>query len=265
MKNIKKILACSLALLMLLVCIGCNNADNGDKNVLTLATSADFPPYEFVDEEGNYAGIDIEVAGLIAEKLGMTLQVENMDFNSIVTSVASGKYDIGMAGLTVSEERLESVNFTDSYAKGVQVIIVKEGSPIITVDDLYATGATYKVGVQLSTTGDIYFSTDIDDGKTTCTVEQFKSGADAVLALNNGQIDCVLIDNEPAKSFVKANAGLKILDTEYANEDYAICLSKENTELLEKVNGALKELIADGKLQEIVDKYIPAESDEAAA
>jgi len=263
MKNIKKILACSLALVMLLLCIGCNKAD--DANVLTLATSADFPPYEFVDEEGNYAGIDIEVAGLIAEKLGMTLQVENMDFNSIVTSVASGKYDIGMAGLTVSEERLESVNFTDSYAKGVQVIIVKEGSPITTVDDLYATGATYKVGVQLSTTGDIYFSTDIDDGKTTCTVEQFKSGADAVLALNNGQIDCVLIDNEPAKSFVKANAGLKILDTEYANEDYAICLSKENTELLEKVNGALKELIADGKLQEIVDKYIPAESDEAAA
>jgi len=257
MKNIKKILACSLALVMLLLCIGCNKAD--DANVLTLATSADFPPYEFVDEEGNYAGIDIEVAGLIAEKLGMTLQVENMDFNSIVTSVASGKYDIGMAGLTVSEERLESVNFTDSYAKGVQVIIVKEGSPITTVDDLYADGATYKVGVQLSTTGDIYFSTDIDDGKTTCSVEQFKSGADAVLALNNGQIDCVLIDNEPAKSFVKANAGLKILDTEYANEDYAICLSKENTELLEKVNGALKELIADGKLQEIVDKYIPAE------
>ena len=190
----------------------------------------------------------------------MELEVVNMDFNSIVSSVATGKYNIGMAGLTVTEDRLESVDFTDSYAKGVQVVIVPENSPITSVDDLYAEGADYTVGVQLSTTGDIYFSGDIDDGKTTCSISQFKVATDAILALTTGKVDCVIIDNEPAKKFVEQNEGIKILDTEYANEEYAICVSKDDqTGLRDSINTALAELKEEGKLQEIVDKYITAE------
>ena len=253
----KKILICAFLLCIALTFIACGQTK--DENVLILATNANFPPYESVDEEGNYIGIDIEASKLIAEKLGMTLQVENMDFDSIIPSVATGKCDIGMAGLTVTDERKKSVSFSDTYATGVQVVIVKDGSPITTVDDLYAEGVSYKVGVQLSTTGDIYFSDDIDNNNTTCSIERFKNGADAVLALSNGQIDCVIIDNEPAKSFVRSNTGLHILDSEYTNEDYAICTSLENTELLEKINAALKELTEDGSLKKIIDKYIPAE------
>ena len=237
---------------------GCGKTDD-DGAKLVLATSADFPPYEYI-EGSEYAGIDIEIAGLIAEKLGRELVVENMNFNSIINAVESGKADIGMAGLTVNEDRLQFVDFTDSYATGVQAIIVPENSPIKSVDDIYADGAAYKFGVQLSTTGDIYISTEINDDKTlNGTVEQYTTGAEAVAALVAGKIDCVVIDNEPAKSFVAANEGLKVLDSEYAVEDYAICLAKGNTELLEQVNTALDELKAEGKIDSIINKYIPAE------
>lgn len=261
----KKILAIvmSLALVagvfMLAGCGSDKDAENNEKKTLTLATSADFPPYEYVGDDGEYAGIDIEVSKLIAEKLGYELKVENMDFNSVITSVQNGKADIGMAGLTVTPDRLKSVAFTDSYATGVQVVIVKEGSPIKTVDDLYAEGAQYRIGVQLATTGDIYISDDIADKKMSCTVEEYKAGADAVAALVAGKLDCVVIDNEPAKSFVAANDGLTILDTEFVTEDYAICIAKENTELCTSINNALKELIADGSVKKIQDKYIKAD------
>lgn len=258
----KKILALVMAVLLVagvFALAGCGKTEDDGAAKLILATSADFPPYEYI--EGNdYAGIDIEIAGLIAEKLGRELVVENMNFNSIINAVETGKADIGMAGLTVSPERLESVDFTDSYATGVQAIIVPENSPIKTVEDIYAEGAAYKFGVQLSTTGDIYISTEINDDKTlNGTVEQYTTGAEAVAALVAGKIDCVVIDNEPAKSFVAANKGLKVLDTEYAVEDYAICLAKENAELLTQVNTALAELKAEGKVDSIINKYIPAE------
>ena len=259
-KIMKKIIAIVMSLVLfagVAMLAGCGKKE--EKKTLILATSADFPPYEFVGDDGAYAGIDIEVSKLIAEKLGMELQVENMDFNSVISSVQTGKADIGMSGITVTDERKQSVDFTDSYATGVQVIIVKEGSAIKTVDDLYVTGAKYKIGVQLATTGDIYISGDIEDKKMSCSVEEYKTGADAVAALVAGKIDCVVIDNEPAKSFVAANSGLKILDTEYVTEDYAICVSKENTELRDQINTALKELIADGSVQKVVDKYISAE------
>ena len=258
----KKILALVMAALLVVgvfALAGCGKTEDNGGAKLILATSADFPPYEYIDGNG-YAGIDIEIAGLIAEKLGRELVVENMNFNSIINAVETGKADIGMAGLTVSPERLESVDFTDSYATGVQAIIVPENSPIKTVEDIYADGAAYKFGVQLSTTGDIYISTEINDDKTlNGTVEQYTTGAEAVAALVAGKIDCVVIDNEPAKSFVAANKGLKVLDTEYAVEDYAICLAKENSELLEQVNTALAELKAEGKVDSIINKYIPAE------
>lgn len=258
----KKIFALVMAVILVagvFALAGCGKTEDEGSAKLILATSADFPPYEYI--EGNdYAGIDIEIAGLIAEKLGRELVVENMNFNSIINAVQTGKADIGMAGLTVSPERLESVNFTDSYATGVQAIIVPENSPIKTLEDIYAEGAAYKFGVQLSTTGDIYISTEINDDKTlNGTVEQYTTGAEAVAALVAGKIDCVVIDNEPAKSFVAANKGLKVLDTEYAVEDYAICLAKENAELLTQVNTALAELKAEGKVDSIINKYIPAE------
>lgn len=257
----KKILALVMAVIVvagIFTLAGCGK-NEGTDNKLILATSADFPPYEYMDGS-DYAGIDIEIAGLIAEKLGLELQVENMNFNSIIDAVQAGKADIGMAGLTVNEDRLQSVNFTDSYATGVQAIVVPENSPIKTVEDIYAEGAAYKFGVQLSTTGDIYISTEINDDKTlNGTVEQYTTGAEAIAALVAGKIDCVVIDNEPAKSFVAANKGLKVLDTEYAVEDYAICLAKDNTELLEDVNKALAELKADGTIDKIIAKYIPAE------
>lgn len=259
----KKIISLVLAFAMTISLSACSSSENsGDTQTkkLTLATSADFPPYEYVADDGSYAGIDVEIAGKIAEKMGMELEVVNMNFNSIVASVSTGKYDMGMAGLTVTEDRLQSVDFSDPYANGVQAIIVKEGSEIESVDDLYAEGASYKVGAQISTTGAIYFATDIEDGLTTCTLQEFNTGADAILALSSGKIDCVIIDNEPAKSFVATNEGLKILDTEYTNEDYAICVAKGNTELLDKINAALQELIDDGTVQSIIDKYIPADA-----
>ena len=259
----KKIISLVLAFAMAISLSACSSSENsGDTQTkkLTLATSADFPPYEYVADDGSYAGIDVEVAGKIAEKMGMELEVVNMNFNSIVASVSTGKYDMGMAGLTVTEDRLQSVDFSNPYANGVQAIIVKEGSEIESVDDLYAEGASYKVGAQISTTGAIYFATDIEDGLTTCKLQEFNTGADAILALSSGKIDCVIIDNEPAKSFVAANEGLKILDTEYTNEDYAICVAKGNTELLDKINAALQELIDDGTVQSIIDKYISADA-----
>lgn len=261
-KFMKKLLSLGLVLVlsvsMLCACGGNKEAEKTEKKpVLTMATNAEFPPYEYMEGE-KIVGIDVEIAQAIADKLGMELKIDNILFDSIVPAVATGKADIGIAGMTVSDERKESVDFTDSYATGVQVVIVKEGSDIKDVKDLTKKGANNKVGVQMGTTGDIYCSDDIE-GEGFGTVQKFDAGADAVQALATGKIDCVVIDNQPAKEFVKANEGLKILDTEYAVEDYAIAIAKGNTELKEKVNKALQELIADGSVQKILDKYITAD------
>ena len=221
---------------------------------LTMATEATFPPYEYYDGDA-IVGIDVEVAQAIAAKLGMELEVTDIAFDSIIPGIQTGKYDMGMAGMTVTDERKEQVNFSDSYATGVQVVIVKDDSPITSVDDLFADGASTVVGTQAGTTGFIYATSDIEDAGLG-TVKSFGKTTDAVEALKNGQVDCVILDNEPAKALVAANEGLHILDTEYAVEDYAIAIAKENTDLLEKVNKALAELTADGTLQSIVDKYI---------
>ena len=221
---------------------------------LTMATEATFPPYEYYDGDA-IVGIDVEVAQAIAEKLGMELEVTDIAFDSIIPGIQTGKYDMGMAGMTVTDERKEQVNFSDSYATGVQVVIVKDDSAIASVDDLFADGANTVVGTQAGTTGFIYATSDIEDAGLG-TVKSFGKTTDAVEALKNGQVDCVILDNEPAKALVAANEGLHILDTEYAVEDYAIAIAKENTDLLDKVNAALAELKDDGTLQSIVDKYI---------
>lgn len=256
----KKVLAVLLMLTLAFTfaaCGGSSEEATEEGGTLVMATNAEFPPYEYY-EDGEVIGIDAEIAAAIAEKLGMELQIEDMEFDSIIAAVQSGKADFGLAGMTVTEERKESVNFTDTYAQGVQVVIVKEDSDIKTVDDLFADGANNKVGVQESTTGDIYATGDIEDAGLG-TIERYNKGADAVNALKTDKVDCVIIDNQPAQQYVKANEGLVILDTEYAVEDYAIAISKDNEDLLEKVNTALQELIADGTVQSILDKYIAAE------
>ena len=246
----KKILA--IALICMLTLTGMAMAET-----LKMGTNASFPPYEFYDDEtGEIVGIDAEVAAAICEKLGCELEIVDMDFDAIIPAVTTGKIDFGMAGMTVTEERMQSVDFTTSYATGIQVVIVKEDSEITSVDDLFVEGANHKIGVQQGTTGDLYCSWDIED-EGLGSVERFKNGTDAVLALTSGKVDCVVIDNEPAKNYIAANEGLKILDTEYAVEDYAIALAKDS-ELTEKINAALEELIADGTVQAIIDKYIVA-------
>ena len=277
----KKFLALVLAALMVFAFVACNgtgkdnngasdasNASNAsntsdtsdttEKATLVMATNAAFPPYEF-KEGDSFAGIDVEIAGKIAEKLGMTLEIKDVEFGSIIGGVQTGKFDIGMAGMTVTDERLKSVNFSDSYATGIQVVIVKADSAIKSLDDLKGDGSM-KFGVQQDTTGDIYASDTVENGGYgKDNVVRYKTGADAVQALKTGKVDAVIIDNEPAKSFVSANEGLSILDGSWVEENYAIAIAKENKELLEKVNGALKELIADGTVKAIIDKYIPAE------
>lgn len=218
---------------------------------LVMGTNAAFPPYEFVGDDGAYAGIDVEIATAVAEKLGMTLEVKDMEFDSLISAVSGGAIDVVLAGLTVTDERKESVNFSETYATGVQVVIVKEGSDIKTVDDL----AGKVIGVQAGTTGDIYCTDDYGQEN----VKQYANGSLAVQALQNDQVDCVVIDNEPAKNFVAANEGLVILETEYITENYAAAFAKENTELLESFNAALKELQADGTVDGIIAKYIKAE------
>lgn len=219
--------------------------------VLRMATNAEFPPYEYHDG-GEIVGIDIEVAEAIAEKLGMTLEVEDIAFDSIIPEIQSGKADIGLAGITVDEERLQNVDFTDTYAKASQVIIVTEDSEIATPDDLKGK----YIGVQLGTTGDLYATDYEADGST---VERYNKGFEAVQAMTQGKIDAVVIDEEPAKVFVKETEGIKILDEALTVEEYAIAVKKGNTELLDKVNGALAELKDSGELQAIIDKYITAE------
>ena len=279
----KKILAMTMALAMMLSLAACGKKDepsvsgststsNGSSvstsasngadfttvtaGKLTMSTNASFPPYEMVADDGSFEGIDVEVAGAIAEKLGLELVVDDMGFDAALQAAQTGKSDMVMAGVTITEERQAVMDFSDSYANGVQVVIVKEDSPIQTVDDLANANM---IGCQMGTTGYIYCSDTPDNGGYgEDHVTPYDDGAAAVQALVNGQVDAVVIDNMPAQEYVAANPGLKILDTEFANEDYAIGVAKGNTALLDAINGALAELKADGTLQSIVDKYIKA-------
>lgn len=238
----------------LLVALFLSACSSGGNETLKIATNANFPPYEYIDN-GEYAGVDMEIARQIAKELNLKPDIQNMPFDSIIAAVASDKVDLGISGFTVTEERKKSINFSNPYAKTKQAIIVKEGSAIKKVDDLY-NGEPYRVGVQLSTTGAIYFGDDIASKKTKATLQEYHNGADAVAALIAGKIDCVIIDSEPAKSFVSSNRGLQILATEYIEEEYAIIVSKEKPELLKKVNSILAKLKKNGTIDEILKKYI---------
>ena len=226
-----------------------------EEGKLHMATNAAFPPYEMLADDGSFEGIDVEVAAEIAKKLGLELVVDDMDFTAALTAAANGQSDIVMAGVTVNEERQQTLDFTDSYATGVQVVIVKEGSDV-TMDNL----GEKMIGTQKGTTGYIYASdTPENGGYGEDHVIGYDNGAVAVEALKGGQIDCVIIDNEPAKAYVAANEGLTLLEGTWVTENYAIGVKKGNTQLVDAVNAALKELIEDGTVQRIIDKYIPAE------
>ncbi len=264
----KKLFVCILALVMILSMAACGNdaAASGndaapsfttiEEGKLIMSTNAAFPPYEMTDDNGNFIGIDVEVAQAIADKLGLELVIDNMEFTAALEAAQKGKADMVMAGVTVTDDRLVVMDFSDSYATGIQVVIVPEGSDIVTLDDLEGK----MIGTQMGTTGYIYASdTPENGGYGEDHVIAYDNGITAVQALLNGQIDAVIIDNAPAQAFVEANPGLKILETEWLTENYAIGFAKGNTGLQAAVNQALAELIADGTVQAIVDKYIPAE------
>ena len=222
---------------------------------LHMSTNAAFPPYEMVKDDGTFEGIDVEVAGAIAQKLGLELVVDDMGFDAALLAAQNGQSDIVMAGVSVTPDRQEVMDFSDSYATGIQVVIVKEGSDV-TMDNL----GEKMIGCQKATTGYLYASdTPENGGYGEDHVIAYETGALAVEALKNGQVDCVIIDNEPAKAYVAANEGLTILETPWVEEDYAIGMKKGNTALLEAVNAAMTELKADGTFQAIVDRYITAD------
>ncbi len=253
-------------------CAAMASCAESEDDRLIMVTDADFPPFEYFSEEGNIIGLDIEVAEAIAEKLSVSLEVESISFDRIVDEVENGKYDLGMAALTVNEERKAKVLFSDTYAKGVQSVIVRADSVYNKIEDFYTgfddlgnpsvTKAGITIGVQKNTTGDKYAcDPPIKWGFGETNVKKYNTGEEAAQALSDGKITAVIIDNEPASAFVEKYNDLRIMDTPYADEDYAICVNKSNYELLGKINKALKELKSEGKLDEIINKYLP-EADE---
>ena len=254
----KKIIASILATLLLSCCFtGCGSTgkENNDLNLvengkLIMSTNAEFPPYEMTDDNGSFVGIDIEIAQAIAKELGLELVIDDMGFDAAMLAVQNGQSDICMAGLTVDEDRLKVMDFSVSYATGKQVIIVKDNSDV-TLDNL----GEKLIGTQKATTSNIYCTNDYGEDH----VVAYDSSITAVQALINGQVDCVVVDSAPAEELVKANPGLKILETEYVTENYAIAVDKGNTALLDAVNTALQKLMDNGTVQAIIDKYIKAE------
>lgn len=245
----KKLVLTGLIIAMAISTVACGSkktSGTADSKTLVMATNAEFPPYEYLDGS-EFRGIDIEIAQAIADDLGKELVIEDMAFESIIPAVQSGKADIGLAGMTIDEDRLKNVDFSDTYTTATQVIIVKKGSDITTADGLEGK----IIGVQLGTTGDM-FAGDVDGA----TVERYNKGFEAVQALSQGKIDAVIIDNEPAKVFVSQSEDIEILEEEFAVEDYAIAVKKGNEELQKQINESLNKLKESGDLQKIIDKYI---------
>ena len=247
----KKMLAMLLVCLMTLAGVAC-------AETITMGSSIDFAPYEYYDDAtGEIVGIDVEIAQAVAEKLGYDLEIVDMQFDSIIAAVVSGKVDFGMSGFTVTEERKQSVDFSTTYTTAVQSIIVPENSAITSVDDLFNPDNSFEIGVQIGTTGDLYITDDVESNGLSHHIQRFNKAPDAIVALSSGKVDCVIIDDQVAIAFVKNNEGLKLLDTAYAFEEYAICFAKESP-LYAPFNEALEALIADGTVQSIIDKYIVA-------
>ena len=256
----KKFIVMLLALTMALgLLAGCGSSSENELNLvesgkLIMSTNAAFPPYEMTTDDGGFEGIDVEIAQAIAKELGLELVIDDMDFDSALMAVQNNKSDIVMAGVSVTEDRELVMDFSTSYATGVQVVIVKEGSDV-TMDNL----GEQVIGTQRGTTGYIYASdTPENGGYGEDHVVAFDNGMSAINALLNDQIDCIIIDKAPAQEFVAANTGLTILEGNWVEEQYAIGVDDGNTALLEAINDALAKLTADGTIQAIIDKYISA-------
>ncbi len=263
----KKILSAISAAALLIASLSLSGCSSKNSDELVMATNAEFPPYEYVNEQGEYAGIDVEIAKAIADKLGKKLRIESIDFEDILDGVAAGKYDFGMAAMTVKPDRAAKVNFSNTYAKGVQKVIVRSDSEYDKFEEFYSSfdddgnptqvKSGIKIGVQKGTTGDSYASAEPKDwGFDSVNVVKYESGEKAIKGLLEGKITAVIIDDEPAKTFVSENEGLTVLDGAYADEDYAICVSKSNSELLGQINQAVAELQEDGTIDGIIRKYI---------
>ena len=260
MKNLKVILAIVLAIALL--CMGCAPASEpaakeGTPTIdkikaagkLTMLTNAGFAPYEFLGEDNSVIGVDVEIATAIAKELGVELEVVDMDFDSIILAIQSGKGDLGIAGITNTEERRQTVDFSINYVDSLQMIIVPEGSAITGPADL----AGKSVGVQMGTTGDLL----VTDGVEGVNVQRYKTGPDAGAELAAGKLDAVVIDAGPAAQIAKANAGLVVLETPATDEpeQYAIAIAKGNDDLKAMVDSVLEKLIADGQVQAWIDEY----------
>ena len=255
----KKLIALLLCILMVAsLFAGCGSSDKGmtiEKGKLIMSTNAAFPPYEMTDDNGGFIGIDVEIAAAIAKELGLELEIQDMGFTAALEAAQKGKSDIVMAGVSVTEERQNVMLFSNSYATGIQVVIVKEGSDV-NMDNL----GEKMIGTQMGTTGYLYASDTPDNGGYgEDHVIAYENGMTAVRALLNDQVDCVIIDSAPAQEYVKANAGLTILEGTWVEEAYAIGMAKNNTELQKAINEALDKLTKDGTIQGIIDKYIKAE------
>ena len=245
----KKTVIC-MALVLALLCTA------AFAKTLTMGSSIDFAPYEYYDDEtGEIVGIDVEIAQAVCDALGYELEIEDMQFDSIIMAVVSGKVDFGMSGFTITEERKQNVNFSTPYTTAVQAIIVPEDSAITSVDDLFNKDNSFSIGVQQGTTGDLYITDDIEANGLSHTVHRYNKAPDSILALQSGKIDCVIIDGEVASAFVASNEGLKLLNTAYAYEEYAICFAKDSA-IYDTFNAELEALIEDGTVQNIIDKYI---------
>ncbi len=245
----KKITALLIALMLVLTTAAC-------AATITTGTSCDFPPYEYYDDEtGEIVGIEIEIVAKICEKLGYDMKVEDMQFDSIIAAVVSGKVDVGVSGFTVTEERKQNVDFSTTYTTAKQSVLVTSDTAITSVDDILNPENEYKIGVQIGTTGDLYITGDVESLGLKHSVERFNKYGDAVMALISGKLDCMIVDDQVALSFAAANEGLALLDTAYALEDYAFCFPK-GSELYAPFNEALEELMADGTVKAIIDKYI---------
>lgn len=255
MKKMIKILALVLVLVTVVPTFaGCKETSD-DSNKLVFGTNAEFPPFEFVANSGGvigeFDGIDMVIADLIAKDNGMTAEISNMEFDSLLIALENGQVDAVIAGMTVDPERAEKVDFSIPYYQATQVMIVKEDSTIAKAEDM----AGKKIAVIQGYTGEMCVS------KMKYEYTSFKKGTDAVMELVNGKADVVVIDSATASKYVADNDGLKIVEDAdaFANEEYAIAVKKGNKELLDKINASLKELIDSGKIAELGDRYSVSE------
>ena len=242
----KKFLFFVFVLCCCYIFIGCGDKKNNDNKII-MVTNAEFPPYEYKDN-GDFKGIDIELANLIAEKMGKELEILDVAFDSVIPAIVSNKADIALAGLTVTEDRKENVNFSDTYFETSQNILVRYGDGISKVSDLEGK----KIGVQTGNIADINYTEEFGEEN----IERFNKHIDAVEALKSKKIDAVVLDNEPAEFFASENDEIVLLNNVCRGEEYAIAINKDNKDLLDEINNILAKIKKSGELDEIIKKYI---------